>query len=276
MDFLQGSRVGSSSNGAARDEVTPVESNRGYPFPASNLCNGLATRHTGGGRRPAGSDVRLPVVETRRHAMKRTTRVTGPIENRYGLSIGFSHGDERHYFVESPIEKVAGLSGLRKRVGAPRWERDAHGQSFHRPATIFYQLRGHGWTGAEALAYNPKVCSRRLGCKVVVYGQLALDDFPLVYYALYDQGEAIEKFDHQEGRKPRSRFLSKVREAPPGAEDEDPFRFIDTTFKGLGLLAVKPPFENTGKHNTQGSLIFTLTDASLAREDFERVDLVTP
>ena len=198
-----------------------------------------------------------------------------PSEEFYGLSICFSEMNERFFFVESPIERVAGLYYSRKRMGLSHWECDVYGQLFQRPGTIFYQLRGHKWTGTEKLGYNPEAFSLRLECKVLVYGQIAGDDFPLVYYQLYDHGEIIEKFAYQNGPDAVFQFSSKVRDVRR-RRDEEPFRFIDSTFKGLGLYAVGPPLESTGKRNEDGFPIFTLTHAFLSRKDFERVDLVIP
>jgi hypothetical protein len=201
---------------------------------------------------------------------------------------------ERHFFVRSPIEAVAGLYHRRKRVGSSRWERDAYGRPFVRPATIFYQLRGRAWTGAERLGYNPEACSRRLGCRVLVCGQVRGDECDILYYDLYEMGQLVEFFSYSRfdedstwgwlsavrvGLRPRRcgplSFASRARDAQVEA-DEDPRRFMASAFEWLSLDAVCPPVEDTGERDQEGRPVFIVSDAVLSRGDFERVDLVIP
>ena len=211
--------------------------------------------------------------------------VSQPPERWRGNAITDFGWNATYYFVMAPIEKVIGLYA--RRIRALSWDRDVYGQTRRGVGWVFYQFKGHSWTGAETLD-EPASFSRLLGGRVLVYGYQKF--FSLIYYDLYDCGERVESFSHLPGRDSVDEYFSsppeparigdftfesRLRRVGLAAED-DPRDFLDASFHWLDLYAEYPPISDAEDVDDQGRRLTLLATPQYRREDFERVDWVVP
>lgn len=191
-----------------------------------------------------------------------------PIRTRRGLAVRTFEIDT-YYFARAPVERVAGL--VAEAAGSWSWRRDVYGARCRLPGRVFYQFRGHPWTGAVDLGEAPGSFSARLGGAVFVYGYEGV--FGSISYWHFESGQLVERFERgpdpdREGED-LVRFESRLRDVGP-IDPGRVFEFIDATCRWLDLYAEAPPLSAFD----EGEDSFLLLDPRFGRDDYERVDWV--
>lgn len=190
-----------------------------------------------------------------------------PIQLRRGLAVPeIPGGTGQVFFARAPIERV--VSVYANLMGALSWDRDAYGKKCSGPGEIFYQFKGHAWTGATTLG-EPGTFSKHLAGRVFVYGQQKTAGY--TNYQVYDSGIVLESYSWTSDERPPWSFQSQLREVGR-AKAGHPYDFIDTTCRWLDLYAEWPPFSH--EEGQTGWQALVLSDPLYPREDFERVDWV--
>lgn len=203
---------------------------------------------------------------------------------RRGDGVSGKTGSTFHlWFVRAPIEAVGEVYA--RLSGATAWHRDAYGHRFPSGAgcALLAQLKGHSWTQVTNLRgrCDPLRVSRLLKTEVVSFFYEKVSS--TTGFEVIDRGVLVESFECSPDGG--TFFRSDTRGDGVNA-GEDPFAFIDETFKALDLYAFFLPVGPTNERDGEGRVVYEVTDpapqpagdggADIRREDFERVDLIRP
>jgi hypothetical protein len=192
-----------------------------------------------------------------------------PLRQRRGLAVReIPGGSGEVYFASAPIEVAVAVYA--RLIRPLSWDRDVYGQGCSDPGVIFYQFKGHSWTGATSLG-EPGTFSKHLGGRAFVYGQL--NTAGVTYYHLYDSGTLVEQYSFVPEERPPWFFMSRLREVGR-AKSGHAYDFIDATCQWLDLYAEWPPISDCYEEGRVGWQALVLSDPRYTREDFERVDWV--
>jgi hypothetical protein len=192
-----------------------------------------------------------------------------PLPFRRGLAVRENSGQSGHvYFALASIDVAVAVYA--KLMRPLSWDRGVYGQKRSGHGEIFYQFKGHPWTGATSLG-EPGTFSKQLGGRVFVYGEP--DRAGVTHHHLYDSGTLIEQYTFVFEERPPWSFMSRARDVGR-AMATHPYDFIDATCRWLDLYAEWPPINYCDEEGQVGCQTIVVSDPRYSREDFERVDWV--